>query len=109
MGVTKDFRKEKMRELKATIKLAQADLKAYNSVYKESREATPNIEEKPVEHAAHMELLKEQATILGQKSSVLEALVEELQNTKLNKRSSKFFEWMPSPPNRRMRRAMRRV
>jgi chromosome segregation ATPase len=109
MGVTKDQRKEKIKELKSTIKLAQEELKAFASLYQKLRKEVPDAKENPEEHAKQMTHLKSQMELLQQKSSILEALAEELKLTKMNKNSSRMFEWHPSPPNRRMRRAMARM
>ena len=105
MGVTKDFRKEKIKELKLTIELASADLKASHDVLKEIKEEKVNTAE---EKAEHLNRQKEQIKLISQKSAVLSALGEELQNTRMNKYTSSYFEWIPSPPKRRTRRLMAR-
>jgi hypothetical protein len=103
MGVMKDPRREKINELKATIVLAELDLRAYSKEFRDKVQEKADTEE---EKEARKTLIQEMSKVLSQKSAVLDGLSEELKLTRMNKRSSKNFEWHPSPPNRRMRRAM---
>jgi pyruvate formate-lyase activating enzyme-like uncharacterized protein len=118
-SVTKSGKKEligrsltqaKIKELKVNIKLATAE-------FKESAKLTKRVQKRKIwflkrrltELATRLDdLLKERKKIDGQAIMVIEALSEELKLSRLNKYSSKFFEYTPSPANRRMRRAIAR-
>jgi hypothetical protein len=90
-----DKRREKINELKVAIKGATEELKTASEALKAIKNKTVSDEEK-----------KKLLNDMMQARSVCEALAEELKLTRLNKLSSSFFEWIPSPANRRMRRAM---
>lgn len=72
-------RKAKIKELKLNIAQAQEDYITDQSI-------------KPEDKAKLLQ--------------VLEGLQEELRNTIMNKNSSSYFSFTPSPPNRKQRRAM---
>jgi hypothetical protein len=103
MGVMKNPRREKINELKLTIKLAEADLSAFSKEFRDFVKEEVDGEEAKEQRKAD---IQEKAKMLSQKRAVLEGLIEELKLTRMNKNSSKFFEWIPSPPNRRMRRTL---
>lgn len=101
MGVTKDPRREKIKELKQVIELASADLKACQQVLKAINDEKPEEAEAIAEKQGRF---KEQVKLMTQKAAILSGLGEELESTKRNKNSSSSFSWTPSPPNRSMRR-----
>lgn len=105
MGVTKDKRKEKIKELKTNIKLLEIETLAYRKAFQDFLKTEVPEEEE----AKKQEEKAKRIEVLTQKVSILEALVEELKTTRMNKNSSRFFEWNPSPPNRRARRLMARM
>jgi acetyl-CoA carboxylase alpha subunit len=105
MGVTKDPRKEKIRELKQVIELASADLKAAQILLRTISEEKPETAE---DKADQTNRVKEQLKLISQKAAILSGLGEELVQTRMNKHNSSSFSWTPSPPNRRMRRAAAR-
>jgi DNA repair ATPase RecN len=94
----KDQRQKKLEELKNNLETANKELLELNYKLKELRAKAPG-EQKEEE-------VKEAQTALVKMIAVMSAMEEEYKNTKLNKLSSSFFEWMPSPPNRRTKRAM---
>lgn len=108
--IGRSLRDAKIKELKANIKLA-------GEVFRASRKFTNRIlkrrewfiKRKYLELAERlMTLIKKRREIDGQARMIVEALGEELKMTRLNKYSSSFFEYYPSPMNRRMRRALAR-
>lgn len=102
----KNFRSDKIRELKENIRLAQTDLAAYRREFNEFVVAKVDGETEKEERKTQ---IQERAKIMSQKVAVLEALAEELKITRMNKYSSPNFEFHPSPPNRRVRRLMARM
>jgi short-subunit dehydrogenase len=90
-------RKEKIRHLKTEIKKAQqAILNEINNVDLKNDTELLNEEQENKRKSFQETLQINNATIKG--------LKEELKLTRMNKHSSEFFEWIPSLPNRRMRR-----
>lgn len=92
-------RKAKIRELKDVIKLATEEYIAYTKKFREEEKVgdmTPEAKE-------------EYQRAIGTRGAVLEGLREELKSTRMNKTGSKFFEFQPSAPNRRTRRAFAKL
>jgi hypothetical protein len=81
-------RKDKIRELKFALKGAQQELKGLLD-----REIPSDSEEK---QAFGKEVAQMRAIVM--------ALVDELKTTRMNKNSSKFFEFTPSGSSRKMKR-----
>lgn len=81
-------RAEKIRELKFALSGARSEL---DKLLKQ---------EIPTEDDAKKAYGQE----LAQMRAVIMALGDELQTTRMNKNNSKFFEFIPSGPNRRMKR-----
>lgn len=102
----KNFRSDKIRELKENIRLAQADLAAYRREFNEFIMIKVDGETEKEERKTE---IQNRSKIMSQKAAVLEALAEELKMTRMNKHSSPHFEFHPSPPNRRVRRLMAKI
>jgi hypothetical protein len=99
---SKDLRKAKIQKLKLEIKAAQDNVatKLSNLDLKEELKLTP--EEQETKKASFKEMLE-----LNKVN--IKSLKDELNLTRLNKNSSKFFEWLPTLANRRMRRVARKL
>lgn len=106
MGVTKDPRKEKITELKQSIKDATAELEQAREAFKAVNNENPQTDEERTDYNLRRANKLKELTDL---STVLHALGEELTITRMNKNMSTSFDWQPSPMNRRARRAMRRL
>lgn len=91
-------RQAKIKELQVNIELAS---KEYQDKLRQYRDLVTDPDKK--------EELKTLSEEMTKDMLVLEAMGEELDKTKRNKLSSSFFEWLPSPPNRRARRAANRM
>lgn len=111
MGVTKDPRRMKINELKGNIPLAQADLKETNKIIRLIKKQGAKFNKRgfPELAARLITVTKEWQNKIAVKRSVLEALGEELKLTRMNKRSSKFFSWTPSPTNRKARKQIAKM
>lgn len=94
MGVTKDPRREKINELKLALKGA-------TELFKKAAEELQDLKNKTVTEEEKKKILND----MIESRTVCEALTEELEATRRNKLGSSFFEFIPSPPNRKMRRA----
>ena len=81
-------RKDKIRELKFALKGAKAELQILVA-----RDVPTDEEEK-----------KKFGNEVAQMRAIVMALADELQTTRMNKTGSKFFEFVPSGPNRRTRK-----
>lgn len=87
-------RQAKISELKSTLKLAREEFKLFLQI--DPKEMTE--EEK-----------KDNSEISVQKQAIILALAEDLKQTKLNVNSSKYFVFIPSPANRRMRKSFKQM
>jgi hypothetical protein len=111
MGVTKEPRRMKINELKGNIPLAQSDLKGVVKIIRRINKQRLKFNKRGFTELS--ERLSEPTKKFQEKSAalraVLEGLTEELKLTRMNKRSSKFFEWKPSPMNRRARKEVAKM
>lgn len=99
----KNERKEKIRSLKNQILVEQDALV-------ESIKAAPSPEEVT---SLTEEQQKEKKNLLqadiAKRKGMISSLKDELKHVRMNKYMSKFFEWMPTPPNRKMMRMARKL
>jgi predicted RNase H-like nuclease (RuvC/YqgF family) len=93
--------KAKIKELKNQIILAQDGLSGMIA-------ATPTVDVN--QNKEHQDqLIQDYKSKLVEKRAILSSLKEELNRTKMNKNLSKFFEFIPSAPNRHMRKLGRKL
>lgn len=90
---TKDARKEKIRDLKTAIIAANAEVQ-------EMTTEKDKLEDKDKK--------KEKETEIMVKKTLIQNMLEELKLVRMNKNSSSFFSYTPTPPNRRMARDFRK-
>lgn len=98
----KDQRKQKITDLKAQIKAAQDNVASELSSIDLAEEMKLTPEEQETKKKSFKDMLE-----LNKVN--IKSLQEELKLTRMNKNSSKFFEWLPTLANRRMRRAARKL
>jgi len=90
---TIDQRKEKIRELKTAITTANVEI------------AEMVKEKDKLEDVAKK---KEKETEIMVKKTLVQNMMESLKMVRMNRNSSKFFEFTPTPPNRQQARAFRK-
>lgn len=95
----KDTRKEKIRNLKNQITLEKS---ALTEILAEAPILTDTTEQTK-------EKIAKRKTEIATKRAIISNLEEELNLVRMNRLSSSFFEFTPTPPNRRQRRAMRKL
>ena len=100
--MSKDPRKQKIKDLKNQIKEAQDNVVTELSSLNLEEEAKLTPEEQETKKNSFKEMLEVNKVNI-------KSLMEELKLTKMNKHSSTFFEWMPTLANRRMRRSARKL
>ena len=96
----KDPRKEKIRALKTQIQTENDELE---KAVQGSPIADPDLTEEQ-----RKEKVKEFQDDMAKRRAGISSLKTELKLTRLNKYSSAFFEWLPTPPNRATMRMMRK-
>lgn len=82
-------RQRKIKELRETVKLAREDFKAFLEIRTEGMTEAEK---------------KDNSNVSVQKQAIILALLEDLKTTTLNKKSSRYFIFTPSPPSRRARK-----
>lgn len=89
----KNPRREKINELKTAIKTGLEELESLRAV---------------MLHEANQDQKKEHQSSVMVKKTLIQNMQQELKMIRMNKNSSKFFEFIPSPPNRSQARHFRK-
>lgn len=98
----KDQRKQKIKRLKTQIKWTQRQVKNLLTSLNVEKEAELTEEQRE-------ENRKKFKDTLSLKKVTIENTEEELAKVIANKNSSSFFEFLPTPPNRKMKRRARKL